>query len=76
MNTVANKTTAPLSTEQQIDLKVKDYSTSLTLIAHHTTILEHALPLNRLPEIETSFKAVQAGVRDLHAFLKVRGYDV
>lgn len=75
-NTNINKTTAPLSTEDQEKLKVKDYSESLLEIVNHSTILEHALPLNRTQDIETSFKGLQAGVKDLHNFLQVRGFDV
>lgn len=71
------KTTAPLSNkEQEQHLKVKDYSESLLAIVKHSTILEHALPLNRVPEVEESFKALQAGVKDLRSFLHVRGFDV
>lgn len=69
------KTTAPLNKEQEI-FGIKDYSESLLEIVKHSTVLEHALPLNRLLEIEESFKALQAGVKDLHTFLKVRGFDV
>jgi hypothetical protein len=76
MNHVQSKTTAPLSHKEQEMLKVKDYSESILQIAKHTTILEHALPLNRLHDIEISFKAIQAGVKDLHNFLKIRGFDV
>jgi hypothetical protein len=76
MNHVRNKTTAPLSSAEQEAMKVKDYSVSLLAIAKHTTVLEHALPLNRVHDIEASFKAVQEGVKDLHNFLKIRGFDV
>jgi hypothetical protein len=70
------KTTTPPTNEEVNTLKVKDYGDSITKIANSLHVLEHALPLTRITEIETSFKELADGVHALRVFLLVRGFDV
>ena len=72
----SNKTTTPPSNEEVNTLKVKDYADSLTKISNSLHVLEHALPLTRVQEIEDSFKDLAEGVHALRVFLLVRGFDV
>jgi hypothetical protein len=70
------KTTTPPTNEEVNTLKIKDYGDSITKISHSLHVLEHALPLTRVPEIEQSFAQLADGVHALRVFLLVRGFDV
>lgn len=70
------KTTTPPTNEEINNLKIKDYADSLTKIANNLHVLEHALPLTRVPEIEESFKELADGVHALRVFLLIRGFNV
>ena len=78
MNTTTanHKTTVPPTAHEIHELKLKDYSDSLTIIAQQIHILEHALPLGNPEQIEKAFKKFRAASTDLRMFLVTRGYDV
>jgi hypothetical protein len=69
------KTTNP-PTDAEIECGIVDYAESLTVLAKHSHVLEQALPLNNVEQIEESFKAVEGAVLNIRAFLTGRGFNV
>jgi len=72
----SNKTTVPPTNDEIETLHIKDYADSITKIANNLHILEHALPLTRVGDIEESFLQMAEGVAALRTFLLVRGFNV